>query len=892
MGCPSSLWSIAYIGVNHLKAANQIRSEFLDFFKEKGHTIVPSASLIPHNDPTLIFTNAGMNQFKDVFLETGTRSYKRAADSQKCIRVSGKHNDLEEVGRDTYHHTFFEMLGNWSFGDYYKKEAITWAWELLTERWKLPKDKLYATIYKTDDEAETFWKTCTDINPDHIMRFAEKDNFWEMGETGPCGPCSEIHIDLGPERCDKKHIPGHVCAVNAGCARYIELWNLVFIQFNRKSDGSLEDLPSKHVDTGMGFERICSVIQAQKSNYDIDLFKAIIQTIEKVTGQSYGKPENQVPMRVIADHVRALTFAIADGALPSNEGRGYVLRRILRRGARFGRTLGMNEPFLHRIVPGLVAAMGDAYPELKEQQQHCELVIKAEEEGFNRTLDKGIELFENIAAGLAGAGTKQKVISGSDAFKLYDTYGFPLDLTQLMAEERGLTVDLEGFNREMEGQKTKARQSGKFVMSEDQVKWETLKEGLHSAFKGYETLRLQTGITLFGEDQEYWHLVFNETPFYGESGGQVGDRGKVVAGGLELQVADTVKANDRIIHLIKKSGQFPRKAERFELIVDEKCRCNTACNHSATHLLQAALRKVLGEHLHQSGSLVTPERLRFDFTHFEKISDQDLQKVEGLVNEAIALAIPVCTEVKNYHDAVTQGATALFDEKYGDKVRVVTMGAISQELCGGTHVTNTAQIRLFRIISESSVATGIRRIEALTGDAALEMYNQERSTLIELCQILKADSIQVISKLNNMVEEHNKLQKEIAKANQDQASGRTQELLTRVKPVGGVQYITARVDGFSMEQLREAVDHLRDTMGSGVAALGAVSDGKVAFVVGVTKDLTTKIQAGSLIKAIAAETGGSGGGRPDLAQAGGKEPGKIDQALQVGERMILELLNK
>lgn len=881
---------ITNIGVNGLKTANQIRQEFLDFFREKEHTIVPSASVIPHNDPTLIFTNAGMNQFKDVFLGTGTRDYKRAADTQKCIRVSGKHNDLEEVGRDTYHHTFFEMLGNWSFGDYYKKEAITWAWELLTERWKLPKDKLYATVYKTDDEADKFWKSCTDIAHDHVMRFGEKENFWEMGETGPCGPCSEIHIDLGPERCDKGHIPGHVCGVNAGCARFIELWNLVFIQFNRKADGSLEDLPSKHVDTGMGFERICSVIQNQKSNYDIDLFRNIIQTIEEVTGQSYSKAENQVPMRVIADHIRSLTFSIADGVLLSNEGRGYVMRRILRRGARFGRNLGMTEPFLYKIVPGLVSAMGDAYPEIRKQQQHCQMVIKAEEEGFNRTLDNGIELFEKIAASLAQE--NRKTVSGADAFKLYDTYGFPLDLTQLMAEERGLTVDLEGFEQEMAGQKTKARQSGKFTMSDDLVKWETVKEGPHSVFRGYETLKLQSSLAFLGEDQEYWQLVFKETPFYGESGGQVGDQGKIVFSGVEYPVIDTQKMNDRIVHLIKKTGKVPEKSGCFELMVDEKRRRNTACNHSATHLLQAALRKVLGEHLHQSGSSVTPERLRFDFTHFEKISDTDLQKIEQLVNDAIGQAIPVCTQVKDYQEAVAGGATALFDEKYGDKVRVVTMGPVSQELCGGTHVTNTAQIRLLRIISESSVATGIRRIEAVTGDAALALYNQERNTLNEVCSLLKTESHLVAQKLGNLLEEHNKLQREIAKASQDQATGRIKKLITEFQAVGNAKYIVARVDGFTMEQLRDAVDKLRDAMDSGVAALGTVIDGKVSFVVGVTKDLTSKVQAGSLIKAIAAETGGSGGGRPDMAQAGGKDASKIDQALEVGKKMVCELLGK
>jgi alanyl-tRNA synthetase len=879
---------VSYLVASKLISANQIRAEFLQFFTEKEHAIVPSASLIPANDPTLIFTNAGMNQFKDVFLGAGTRPYKRVADSQKCIRVSGKHNDLEEVGRDTYHHTFFEMLGNWSFGDYYKKEAIIWAWELLTGRWGLPKAKLYVTVFKTDAEAEQLWKSGTDINPAHIMRFGEKDNFWEMGETGPCGPCSEIHIDLGPDRCDKGHISGHVCGVNAGCARFIELWNLVFIQFNRKADGSLEELPSKHVDTGMGFERIVAVIQSRSSNYDIDLFQDIIRAIETVSGQSYAKPESQVAMRVIADHIRSLTFAIADGALPSNEGRGYVLRRILRRAARFGRTLGMTEPFLYKIVPALVKVMGDAYPEIRARQNHCEMVLKSEEEGFNRTLDKGIELFEDIIARFGE--TELKVISGEDAFKLYDTYGFPLDLTQLMAEERGFTVDLNGFNREMENQRTKARKSGKFTMSAEPAKWETLSGGPHSVFKGYESLQVEARISMLGEDPEYWHLVFNETPFYGESGGQIGDTGKIVAQGSEYPVADTLKLNDRTVHLVKKSGQFPKNSACFTLIVDQKRRRDIACNHSATHLLQAALRKVLGEHLHQSGSLVTPERLRFDFTHFEKISDHDLERVEQLVNEAIAQAIPVCTELKSYREAVSGGATALFDEKYGDQVRVVRMGDISQELCGGTHVANTAQIRLLRIIAEGSVATGVRRIEAVTGDEALKLYNRERLTLEEVCRILKTDDNQVIPKLNNLVDDYNKFQKEMAKAGQDQAASRIKQLVSRIKTIGEVKFITARVDGFSMEQMREAVDMLRDVMGSGVAVLGAVSEDKVSFVAGVTKDLTGRIQAGTLIKSIAAETGGSGGGRPDLAQAGGKDPAKIEQALSAGEKLIRETL--
>jgi alanyl-tRNA synthetase len=869
-------------------SANEIRGQFLDFFREKEHTVVPSASLLPHNDPTLIFTNAGMNQFKDVFLGTGSRKFVRAVDSQKCIRVSGKHNDLEEVGRDTYHHTFFEMLGNWSFGDYYKKEAITWAWELLTERWGLPKDKLYATVYRTDDEAEGFWKSCTDIRPDHIMRFDEKDNFWEMGDTGPCGPCSEIHIDLGPERCDKGHIPGHVCAVNAGCARFIELWNLVFIQYDRKSDGSLEELPSKHVDTGMGFERITAVLQNQRSNYDIDLFRKIIAAIETVTRQSYAKTENQIAIRVIADHIRALTFAIADGALPSNEGRGYVLRRILRRAARFGRTLGVTEPFIYRIVPGLVETMGDAYPELREQQSHCELVIRSEEEGFNRTLDNGIELFESIAAGLNQSGRTE--VPGADAFKLYDTYGFPLDLTQLMVEERGLTVDLAGFEREMEEQRTKARQSGKFVMAEDRTRWETVDDGNHSNFIGYQALSCESRLCRFGEAPDYWHLVFDTTPFYGESGGQTGDTGVIKAGGAVYPVSDTQKINGRIIHLVKKTGEFPKNATQFGLMVDAEQRRATACNHSATHLLQAALRQVLGAHLHQSGSLVTPERLRFDFTHFEKVTEEQLREVEGIVNEAIARGVDVCTAEMNYQEAIAGGAMALFDEKYGDTVRVVKIPGISTELCGGTHVANTAQIRIFRIVAESSVATGIRRIEAVTGNVALKLYNRERQILGEVSQALKTDNSQVLAKLDAMLGDYQRMTKELSQKSQAEAANQVKGLFDRIRAINGIHYIVARVDGMNMELMREAVDKLRDYMGSGVAVLGSSTDGKVAFVVGVTKDLTAKVQAGTLIKAIAAETGGSGGGRPDMAQAGGKDAGKIDQALATGEQLLMRLL--
>ncbi len=869
-------------------SANQVREEFLEFFREKGHTILPSASLLPHNDPTLIFTNAGMNQFKDVFLGTGTREYCRAADAQKCIRVSGKHNDLEEVGRDTYHHTFFEMLGNWSFGDYYKKEAIIWAWELLTEKWQLPKEKLYATVYQSDDEAEDLWTSCTDIAPEHIMRFGEKDNFWEMGETGPCGPCSEIHIDLGAERCDKSHIPGHVCAVNAGCARYIELWNLVFIQYNRQTDGSLVELPSKHVDTGMGFERIVSVLQKECSNYDIDLFRSIIQAIERVTQASYAKVENQVPMRVIADHIRSLTFAIADGALPSNEGRGYVLRRILRRAARFGRTLGMTEPFLYRLVASLKEVMGEAYPELKEKQVHCEKVICAEEEGFNRTLDKGIELFEEIAANLKKTGIK--VIAGKEAFKLYDTYGFPLDLTELMAEEHGLTVDVAGFTAEMEEQRQRGQASGRFVMNAEQAQWEVLQEGTSSKFLGYAQIKSEAKLLRISVNPDYDYLVFDQTPFYGESGGQVGDTGVIIADGREYQVIDTKRQQDLIVHQVAKHGEFPKNLASYTLVVDQQRRQAIASNHSATHLLQAALRQILGAHLHQAGSLVTPERLRFDFTHFEKISETQLSQIEDLVNEVIAQGLSVQTVETSYQEAVDQGATALFGEKYTANVRMVRMSDFSCELCGGTHVKNTAELRVFRIISESSVATGLRRIEAITGVEAIKAYQGERDLLNELVKLFKTDQTQLLGKASVLLEEYQKLQKELAKNSQDQAMQELKQVFSAIKEVNGVKYLVARVDGFTMELLREAIDKARDLMGSGVALLGSVNEEKVNFVAGVTKDLTKKVQAGNLVKTVAAITGGSGGGRPEMAQAGGKEAAKIDAALQAGEKLICQLL--
>ncbi|MGE5527841.1 MAG: alanine--tRNA ligase [Patescibacteria group bacterium] len=863
--------------------ANEIRRQFLEFFRARGHEIVPSASTIPWSDPTLMFTNAGMNQFKDVFLGTGSRAYVRAADSQKCIRAGGKHNDLEEVGYDTYHHTFFEMLGNWSFGDYYKREAIAWAWELLTGVWGLPKDALYATVHHTDDEAEKLWREVTEIDPAHVMRFGDKDNFWEMGETGPCGPCSEIHIDLGPDRCDKMNIPGHACGVNGGCARYIELWNLVFIQYNRRGDGSLEELPAKHVDTGMGFERICRVLQGVDSNYDIDLFRELIGAIERLVGRRYDEPGNQVAFRAIADHLRTLAFAIADGALPSNEGRGYVLRRILRRAARFGRRLGQDQPFLYRLVPDLGCVMGGAYPELIARGEHCANVIRAEEEGFGRTLDRGIELFEEIAADLAKTGGK--TIPGAEAFKLYDTYGFPLDLTQLMAREKGLAVDTEGFERAMREQRERARAAGRFGQAE--IVWRELAECGETAFTGYESLEEKSRLVRVGESDDQYHLVFDRTPFYAESGGQAGDTGCLEVDGRILTVADTRKAGNYVVHLVGREAELP-SGTVWTLKVDRERRRRTAANHTATHLLQAALRQVLGGHVNQSGSHVTPERLRFDFTHFEKVTPAQLAKVEKLVNGWIGGAYDLDIREMAHADAVAGGATALFGEKYGDVVRVVGIGEFSKELCGGTHLKNTAEARYFRIVSESSVATGVRRIEALTGDAAIELAESERALVGTIAETLQVSRDATAARVAALAEEVENLRRAAGKAEREAAGGKVDEL--EIKSLPGGKYVVGRLDGLSMELLREAADKLRDKMGSGVAILGAVTDGRPLFVVGVTKDLTARVKAGDLIREIAAVAGGSGGGRPDFAQAGGKDAGKIDEALGKGGEIIKQAL--
>jgi len=936
----------------------EIRLSFLDFFASKQHRIIPSAPVIPHGDPTLLFTNAGMNQFKEIFLGTRTSDYPRVADTQKCIRVSGKHNDLEEVGRDTYHHTFFEMLGNWSFGDYYKKEAIAWAWELLTGVWKLPKERLWATVFRTDDEAFELWKKVTDINPLHILRFDEKDNFWEMGETGPCGPCSEIHMDLTAD--------GDATAslVNAGSPQVIEIWNLVFIQNNRTAKGELENLPMKHVDTGMGFERVCAVMEAMKnnfkrpsSNYDSDVFTPLIKKISEISGKPYGEnDEADIAMRVIADHIRALTFAVADGAIPSNEGRGYVLRRILRRAARFGRNLGLHEPFMFKLVDTLVQTMSHVFPEIKEQQEHIKRVIKAEEEGFNQTLDRGLEIFEEAVKKVKSL--KLKVISGEDAFKLYDTFGFPLDLTILMANERGLDVNEETFSTLMGQQRARSRdfrgeagQDNNVAKSKERAKdlgVEDIEEEFR--FDGYDVLEEEVDIQSVVDN-----LVLSlNTPFYGESGGQVGDKGWFIIPGYQLNIIDTVKSGKVNIHILDKPFDWPQEQSKAFAKVDKPRRLSIMRNHTATHLVHAALRKVLGTHVHQAGSLVAPEHLRFDFAHFAKVSEQELAEIENIVNEKIGENIQL-HHWRNipFEEAQKMGALMFFGDKYGDKVNVVQFGDFSKEFCGGTHVKNTGDIGFFKIRSESSSASGVRRIEAITHEYAVEFLKNENKSYKELVErgyeliddiqslqkevgrlssgaslLSKEETLNLDLELRKMEqipeaptaiaaanlsqkfsEFHQRLrllndyivmlaekkkvfEKELARYNLKSAASDVEALILHATAVAGFKLVTAKVTAADMDTLKSIGDALRSKIGSGVGLLASVIDDKVALVCVVTDDLikTKNIQAGKIVGAVAKILGGGGGGKPHLATAGGKDVAKLDEALRSVAAVVEEML--
>ena len=873
----------------------QIRQSFLDFFASKGHEIVPSSPVVLPTDPTLLFANAGMNQFKEIFLGARKSSWKRVADTQKCIRVSGKHNDLEEVGRDTYHHTFFEMLGNWSFGDYYKREAISWAWELLTQVWKLPKNRLWVTVYKTDDEAAEIWRTCTDVDPSHVLRFGEKDNFWEMGETGPCGPCSEIHFDLTPHGCTPDMI-------NAGTPQVIEIWNNVFMQYNRKSDGTLDELPAKCVDTGMGFERVCAVIQGKTSNYDTDVFMPLIEAVAQLSGKPYVEDETAVAMRVIADHLRALSFAIADGVMPSNEGRGYVLRRLLRRAARYGRNIGLVKPFLCKLFPVLEKQMGGFFPELTARREEIVRALRAEEESFAATLDRGIAHFDETVAELKK--TDATVFPGEQAFKLYDTYGFPFDLTVLMAAEKGLDVDQPAFDRCMDEQRARARAARKDgSAAENDLVAHFVEQGLQSTFTGYTSLSNGTEIVaiLSGgklvdalAEGQSGELLLKQTPFYAESGGQVGDTGVITTcQGARFEVADTQKpAQGILLHKGKLAQGALAKGAAVIATVDEARRAAIKRHHTATHLLNAALRKVLAtDSIKQAGSYVSPDRLRFDFTWFEALTAEQLAAIEHLVTEFVVANAPVKTYEMALKDVPGSGIIAVFDEKYGDVVRVVDTEGISRELCGGTHVSRSGDIGPFRILAETSIAAGVRRIEAQAGLPACDHTAQEHAILASLAQRLSISAADVPARVATLLEQTQKLEKEIKAAAEKSALEKGAALAGQFAPIGGIPVLIASVGELAADPLRALVENLRKQTPESVILLAAVADGKITFILNAGPAAQAKgVNAGKLVGAIAKIAGGGGGGKPDKAQAGGKDPAKLPEALAAARELIAQAL--
>ena len=897
--------------------SKEIRKQFLDFFEGKGHTIVPSSSVVPYEDPTLLFTNAGMNQFKDVFLELGSREYKRAVDTQKCIRAGGKHNDLEEVGVDGYHHTFFEMLGNWSFGDYYKKEAIGWAWELLTKVWKLPKEKLWATVYKSDEEALELWKSETDIDHSHIIRFGEKDNFWEMGETGPCGPCSEVHVDLSKNGCKPED-------VNAGLEDVIEIWNLVFIQYNRDEKGVLHPLPNKHVDTGMGFERIVRVLNNAKSNYDTDIFQSIISDISKITGKEYIE-ENISSFNAIADHIRALTFAICDGAMPSNEGRGYVLRRILRRASRLARKLNYSEPLLFKLVDSVVNNFKEIFPELIEKQNFIKNVIKSEEESFNLTLDRGLQHFYEVYEEIKN--NKEKIFPGEDAFKLYDTYGFPSDLTRVIAREHGFEIDMNRFDEEMKKQKERARAARKDDIVMASTKVFELDERIKQQNPEYNPYELKTeGVKtkllklerISNSDLEV--LILKDNPFYSESGGQVSDTGKLIfADGYELEVLDS--QNNYYVY-VKNEDKKATFHKDVIAKVDYKRRLSIQRNHSATHLLHEALRQVLGSHVKQMGSLVTSEYLRFDFPHFKKLDAEQIIAIEDLVNSKISEAIQVQTlaDISIEEANKIPNVKKFFGEKYGSKVRVVTMDEkFSIEFCGGTHVNNTSDIGLFKIIKEESISSGVRRIFAKTGEGIIDLLDENigkiEAVISELPEKYAKNFVSGIEEIrkgihaadfrditimkmllehqkNNInslldlkekyLEEKKQNDKKMLKQNLNAIFEKLDTAIGESPLHNGHRIAAFRFDIGSTDEFKEIGEKLREKILDGVGLITSVINGKINIVCSVSDNLIKEknISAGKLISTIAKELGGGGGGRPQLATAGGKDIDKIDSAIQ------------
>ena len=865
-------------------STRQIRQDFLDFFAGKGHTIVPSASLVPGNDPTLLFTNSGMVQFKDVFLGAEKRSYVRAADVQRCLRAGGKHNDLDSVGYTARHHTFFEMLGNWSFGDYFKKEAIAWAWELLTEVWKLPKERLLVTVYHTDDEAYDLWHDMIGLPPERIVRIGDNkgapyasDNFWQMADTGPCGPCTEIFYDHG------EHIAGGPPgSPDEDGDRYIEIWNNVFMQFDRQPDGTLVPLPAPCVDTGMGLERLAAVLQHVHTNYEIDLFQGLIRKAAELTGTT--DLENK-SLRVIADHIRACSFLIVDGVLPSNEGRGYVLRRIIRRALRHGWMLGVRQPFFHKMVGTLSELMGDAYPELPAARELVEKALKAEEERFAETLDSGMRIFDDVASRVVDG-----VIPGADAFRLYDTYGFPVDLTADIARERGLSVDMAGFEAAMEQQRETARAAGKFT-STTGLPADLVAQLSPTVFLGYDKLDaggLQVVALLkdgrpvsavqAGDDAV---VILDSTPFYAESGGQVGDTGVLAEQGVEFDVADTLKfAGQFHGHVGRVAKGDLKVGDHVVASVDAARRASTILNHSATHLLHAALREVLGTHVQQKGSLVAPDRLRFDFSHFQPMTQAELAEVERRVNAQIRANSAAEVHHMGMQEALDFGAMALFGEKYGEQVRVLKMGDYSTELCGGTHVGRTGDIGLFKLVGESGVSAGVRRIEAVTGQGALDYVADEERRLAEAADLLGGNAGEVVDKIRALTDRQKKLERELETLKARAASSATSDLGGAAIDVGGIRVLASRLEGFDTKALRDAMDRLKQQLGDAVIVLAGTADGKAALVAGVNGAATGRVKAGELLSHVAGQIGGKGGGRPDLAQGGGEDGPALATALQ------------
>ncbi|MEI7112549.1 alanine--tRNA ligase [Serratia sp. TMDUHS_CL] len=873
------------------KSTAEIRQAFLDFFHSKGHQVVASSSLVPNNDPTLLFTNAGMNQFKDVFLGLDKRAYSRATTSQRCVRAGGKHNDLENVGYTARHHTFFEMLGNFSFGDYFKHDAISYAWELLTgENWfNLPKERLWVTVYETDDEAFDIWQKQIGVPAERIIRIGDNkgapfasDNFWQMGDTGPCGPCTEIFYDHGD------HIwGGPPGSPEEDGDRYIEIWNIVFMQFNRQSDGTMLPLPKPSVDTGMGLERIAAVLQHVNSNYEIDLFRTLIAAVAKVTGAT---DLDNKSLRVIADHIRSCAFLVSDGVIPSNENRGYVLRRIIRRAIRHGNMLGAKDTFFYKLVAPLIEVMGPAADELKRQQSLVEQVLKTEEEQFARTLERGLALLDEELAKLQG-----DTLDGETAFRLYDTYGFPVDLTADVCRERGLKVDEAGFEEAMEAQRCRARESSGFGADYNSL----IRVDGSSQFSGYDHDEQQaTVIALFRDGQpvdrinagEEAVVVLDETPFYGESGGQVGDKGVLKAAGVEFVVNDTQKYGQAIGHQGKLAQGSLKLNDRLDAQIDAERRNSIRLNHSATHLLHAALRQTLGDHVAQKGSLVNDKYLRFDFSHFEAMKPEQIRAVEDLVNQQVRRNLPVQTELMALEDAKEKGAMALFGEKYDDNVRVLTMGDFSTELCGGTHASRTGDIGLFRILSESGTAAGIRRIEAVTGAGAIATLHQQSDLLQDVAQLVKGDSNTLTDKVRSVLDRTRALEKELQQLKDQQAAQESASLSSQAKVVNGVKLLVSQLDNVEAKMLRTMVDDLKNQLGSAIIVLATTADDKVSLVAGVTKDLTDRVKAGELIGNVAQQVGGKGGGRPDMAMAGGTDINALPAALNSVEAWVASKL--